>query len=124
MGAFGARRRRGAPLGALELVGALLFLVGTYLNVWPEYARHLWKAHPENAGRLYTGGWFAVCRHINYFGEALSFVGFALVTAARWNLWVPLVMGEGSCLVPRDGLGCLTGRPHLAAGTRPRDFQR
>lgn len=92
---FGASRRQGKPIGVVELLGLLLFLLGTCINMWPEYTRHIWKSDPANTGRLYTGGMFSMCRHINYFGEVLSFVGFALVSAALWNLWIPFVMGVG-----------------------------
>ena len=78
-----------------EIWGLLIFGIGTYLNLWPEYTRHVWKKNPANAGRLYVEGLFATCRHINYFGEVLSFVGFAMVTSVWWNLWIPLVMGVG-----------------------------
>merc|ERR1712217_464167 len=37
-------------------------------------------------GRLYRGGGFSVCRHINYTGEILSFVGLALATGVWWAL--------------------------------------
>jgi len=95
---FGAARKRAAAIGAMEVIGVILFLVGTYLIVWPEYTRHLWKRDPANAGRLYVGGLFGVCRHINYFGETLSFVGFAMATSAWWNVWIPMVMGAGLIL--------------------------
>lgn len=93
--AFGAAQRCGAPLSFVEVLGLLVFLLGTFINVWPEYTRHVWKLDPTNAGHLYVGGLFAVCRHINYFGEVLSFVGFAMATSTWWNLWIPLVMGAG-----------------------------
>lgn len=93
--AYGAARRRGAPLGIMELLAVPVFLFGTYLNLWPEYTRHVWKSDPANSGHLYVGGLFAFCRHINYFGEVLSFVGFAMASSTWWNLWVPAVMGVG-----------------------------
>ena len=39
-----------------------------------------WKQQPANAGHLYVGGLFAFARHINYFGEILTFLGWALLT--------------------------------------------
>jgi len=82
-------------LGAQDLLGWLLFLFGNWLNFWPELSRHRWKQHPENKGKLYTRGGFSVCRHINYTGEILAFVGFALATGVWWAFWVPVVMGLG-----------------------------
>lgn len=73
----------------------LLFFFGTYMNIWPEFQRYLWKKRPENAQRLYTGSLFAYARHINYTGEILSFVGLCLLTRNMWTLWVPICMGAG-----------------------------
>lgn len=85
------------PCGALEAVGALLFIGGTYLVVWPEWQRHLWKQDKQNAGRLFTLGLFSYSRHINYSGEILSFVGLSLCSGTYcWaNLWIPAAMGVG-----------------------------
>jgi len=83
------------PLGRTDMLAWSIFAFGTWLNVWPEFTRCLWKRLPENKGRLYCGGLFAVCRHINYTGEVLSFVGFALSTGVWWAFWVPLAMGLG-----------------------------
>jgi len=84
-----------SPLGALDVVAFIVFLFGTWLNIWPEYQRFLWNKCKENKGKLYAGSLFAWCRHINYTGEILSFVGFSLITGALWTLWVPVVMGAG-----------------------------
>jgi protein-S-isoprenylcysteine O-methyltransferase Ste14 len=92
--AFGASRRSHEPIGTMEVLALPVFLLGTYLNLWPEYTRYIWKLDPANSGKLYTEGLFASCRHINYFGEVLSFVGFAMASALP-NLWVPAVMGVG-----------------------------
>ena len=86
-------------LSALDLAWFALFLVGTWLNVWPEWERHLWKTDPRHSaarvGKLYTGSLFRFARHINYTGEVVSFVGLALLTGSWWTLWVPLCMGAG-----------------------------
>jgi len=80
------------PFSPLDLFGWLLFAFGTWLNLYPEYTRYRWKSDSKNAGRLYMGGLFRWARHINYTGEILSFVGFA-IASAWWTLWVPAVMG-------------------------------
>ena len=50
-------------------LGLILFVLGTYLNIWPEYSRHLWKQKPGNERKLYTQGWYQLCRRVNYSGE-------------------------------------------------------
>lgn len=80
---------------AAQVAGLLLFSGGTYLNVVPEAQRHRWKHRPGNRNRLYMGGWFGRARHVNYFGEVLSFVGFAIASGSWWNQWIPLLMAVG-----------------------------
>ncbi|KAJ1484582.1 hypothetical protein T484DRAFT_1947463 [Baffinella frigidus] len=75
----------------------LVFLAGTGLNVASEVQRHLFKRRASNKGKLFVTGLFSVCRHPNYTGEILSFIGFAGVSGVAWNLWIPLAMG--TCMV-------------------------
>ncbi len=67
------------PIGWMELIGIILFLVGSYLNTASEYFRFLWKQKNENAGRLYTAGLFKYTRHTNYCGDIVLFAGLAAV---------------------------------------------
>ncbi len=87
------------PLGFVDVVGALLYLTGSYLGTASEYARHLWKARPENQGHLYTEGLFQYSRHMNYFGDLLLFGGFAVLTRQGWAGIVPLIMGLNFVLI-------------------------
>jgi steroid 5-alpha reductase family enzyme len=80
-----------------QVAGMAAFVGGTYLNLAPEWQRHVWKQLPANQGKLYTEGWFGVARHINYSGEICSFVGFAIATGQWWNQWIPLAMALGMC---------------------------
>ncbi|MFE2510652.1 DUF1295 domain-containing protein [Streptomyces naganishii] len=81
-----------AGVGVLPWVGVALYVLGSYLNTGSEYQRKLWKRHPENKGKLYTEGLFKYSMHINYFGDAVLFSGFALVTGTIWAFAIPLVM--------------------------------
>ena len=76
-------------------VGLALFLFGTWLNVWSEWQRFVWKLDRRNQGHLYMTGLFGLARHINYTGEVVSFIGLSWVTGASWTLWVPVCMGAG-----------------------------
>ena len=91
--AWGAARRR-EPVGWKEALGFVVFLGGTWVNVHSELQRHLWKADPANAGRLFTLGLWQRARHINYFGEIASFAGLALFCGV-YNLWIAVAMGVG-----------------------------
>jgi len=81
-----------APLGVAALAGAMLFVLGSWMNSCAEYARHIWKQRPENRGRLYTRGLFRYSRHPNYLGDLISFSGICLI-AGRWiTATVPVLM--------------------------------
>jgi len=80
---------RPSPLDLLDVLGIALFVVGSVINSGAELQRHFWKAHPENAGKLYTGGLFRYAIHINYFGDVLWVTGYALVTHNLWSALIP-----------------------------------
>lgn len=68
------------PIGIVDIAGIILFLCGSYINTFAEYQRFAWKKRIENQGRLYTGGLFEYSMHINYFGDAVTYIGLALIT--------------------------------------------
>ena len=80
------------PIGLIELVGILLYIIGSYLNTNSEYVRHIWKKNPDNKGRLYTGGLFRYSMHVNYFGDTVLFTGLALITHSLIMLIIPFLM--------------------------------
>jgi steroid 5-alpha reductase family enzyme len=77
----------------------LLYAAGSVIGTASEHARHVWKARPENRGRLCTEGLFRCSRHINYFGDLLLFAGFGLLTRQMWTGMVPLAMGLNFALM-------------------------
>ena len=79
-------------VGAVEIIGILLYLSGSYINTNSEYCRHVWKLKEENRGRLYTEGLFSLSMHINYFGDIVLFTGLAMVTHSLSMLVIPLLM--------------------------------
>ena len=83
------------PIHASGIAGAVLFVLGSGMNSYAEYARHAWKRRPENEGRLYTLGLFRYSRHPNYLGDLISFSGLCLI-AGRWiSVLIPLIMVAG-----------------------------
>lgn len=80
------------PINIMDLIGIVLYLTGSYINTSSELDRHKWKYMPENKGHLYTQGLFKHIRHINYFGDIMLFVGFALITQDIRTLYPPLFM--------------------------------
>lgn len=87
------------PFAAGGVAGCVLFLLGSWMNSYAEYARHVWKGRLENRGRLFTGGLFGYSRHPNYLGDLISFSGLCLI-AGRWPTFaIPLIMLAGFVFV-------------------------
>jgi steroid 5-alpha reductase family enzyme len=82
---------------SVDCFGVGIFIIGTYINFASEYERYIWKLDSANQGHLYIDGFFQYSRHINYFGEILSFFGFALF-CGKWNVWIPITMGVGMAM--------------------------
>ena len=81
-----------AHIEAPIIGGAGLFVFGSWMNTYAEYARHVWKRCPENRGRLYTSGLFRFSRHPNYLGDLISFSGLCLISGRWITTAVPLIM--------------------------------
>ena len=79
-------------VGAVEVIGILLYLSGSFINTHSEYYRHVWKLKEANKGRLYTKRFFRWAMHINYFGDIVLFSGLAMVTHRLSMLVIPLLM--------------------------------
>jgi protein-S-isoprenylcysteine O-methyltransferase Ste14 len=85
--------RSNESIGLLELLGILLFFIGSSINTASELLRHLWKRREENRGHLYTGGLFHYAVHINYFGDIVLFTGLAAIAHQVEALIIPVSMG-------------------------------
>ena len=87
------------PAGAVATAGAMLFVIGSWMNSYAEYSRHVWKREPANRGQLYTRGLFRLVRHPNYFGDLLSFSGLCLIAGAWITVIIPVLMLAGFVFV-------------------------
>jgi len=73
------------PHGALDVVGAALFLAGFLFETVGDAQLNLHRHDPANKGRLMTSGLWSVTRHPNYFGEALLWWGIGLIALGSAN---------------------------------------
>ncbi len=81
-----------AALGFAGFDGAVLFVLGSWMNTYAEYQRHVWKQCPDRKGKLFTGGLFCRVRHPNYLGDLISFSGLCML-AGRWvTVIIPVLM--------------------------------
>ncbi|WP_125713812.1 methyltransferase family protein [Companilactobacillus kedongensis] len=72
--------------------GWILFIAGALINTTSELLRKPFKDDQKNKGKLYTGGLFKYAIHINYFGDVIWVLGFALTTCNWWSLIIPLFL--------------------------------
>ncbi len=69
-----------ASLDIFDLIGITVYIVGSYLNTASELQRFIWKKDKKNKGKLYTINLFSYSMHINYFGDLLWVLGYAILT--------------------------------------------
>ncbi|MCZ4272147.1 DUF1295 domain-containing protein [Maritalea porphyrae] len=82
----------GAPVGALDFVAIGLFIVGGAINTVSELMRHFFKQNPANKGKLYTGGLFGLSMHINFFGDVLWVLAYAMVAGHSVGYLIPVLL--------------------------------
>lgn len=61
----------------IRILGMVLFLLGTSVETFAERGRSAFKAYPKNKGKLYTGGFFGLARHVNFGSYLLWRSGLA-----------------------------------------------
>lgn len=88
-----------APLGVVGADGVALFLLGSWMNSYAEYQRHVWKQCPDHRGKLFTQGLFRMVRHPNYLGDLISFSGLCLMAGRWYTAVVPVLMLSGFVFV-------------------------
>lgn len=64
-------------------LGTAMFAVGLLVEASSETQRRLFKARPENAGKVYTQGLWSLARHVNYGAYTLWSGGY-LLAASGW----------------------------------------
>jgi len=80
------------PIDVIDYFAILLFIIGCILNSGGEILRNKWKKEPANKGKIYTKGFFKYSRHINYFGDILWVIAYALITKNIWSITIPLFL--------------------------------
>jgi steroid 5-alpha reductase family enzyme len=112
------------PLGALDVLGAGVFLVGLLAESAADRQLVRFRADPANRGRVLDAGLWRYSRHPNYFGDAVVWWGLWLVAAgagAWWTAFAPAAMTfllmrvSGVPLLER---GLTSSRPGYAAYVR------
>ncbi len=85
-----------AALGAFDLAGVALWLIGFLFEAVGDAQLARFRADPASRGQVMDRGLWRLTRHPNYFGDATLWWGFyliaAAVPAARWTAVGPLLM--------------------------------
>lgn len=81
-----------APLGLFDFIGIGIFALGCFLNTASEWQRHIFKSDPTNKDKLYTGGLFGVSMHINFFGDVLWVLGYAMIANHLIGYALPILL--------------------------------
>jgi steroid 5-alpha reductase family enzyme len=79
-----------APVGALDIAAAALWLVGFAGEAAADRQLARFKADPSSRGRVCTAGLWRYSRHPNYFFEWLMWCAYALVALAHPVGWAAL----------------------------------
>lgn len=80
------------PVDFIDITGVVIFVIGSALNTGGEILRDKWKKNPENKGKIYTGGFFKYSRHINYFGDLLWVIAYAIITRNWYAVSIPVFL--------------------------------
>lgn len=80
------------PLGWFDYIGIAIFVVGSILNTMSELQRHFWKKKPTSKGKLYTEGLFSHSMHINFFGDLLWVLAYAILSQNIFSIIIPILL--------------------------------
>jgi steroid 5-alpha reductase family enzyme len=83
--------RSTSPLGPADLFGVGLYIIGTVFHFGADYQKRRFKFQHGSEGHLLDTGFWALCRHPNYFGDFLIYVSFAVMGQSFWGLVAPLL---------------------------------
>ncbi len=80
-----------APLGVLDAVGLIIALAGVVIEGLADHQLTQFKANPANQEKVMDQGLWGYSRHPNYFGNAVIWVGMALVGLSAGGPWWTLL---------------------------------
>ena len=80
------------PINWIDYFAIWIFVEGCFLNTASELLRDIWKKKSDNKGRIYTLGFFKYSMHINYFGDLLWVIAYALITRNWYSAAIPVFL--------------------------------
>jgi steroid 5-alpha reductase family enzyme len=118
------------PLGALEWLALMVWLVGFVFEAGADWQLARFKRNPANRGQVLGSGLWSQCRHPNYFGEATIWCAYGLLGLAHSWGWLALLctaytvhmMNRGSATRMTDGYMKKRKPGYLAYAARTPSF--
>jgi len=109
------------PVGALEVAGIGLWLVGFVFQAGADWQLKQFKADPVSKGKVLQAGLWSLCRHPNYFGEIVMWWAYFVFGLAHplgclavfGPLYVTWFMAKGSA-APMLDRHMLKSKPDFA----------
>lgn len=75
------------PLGSVGVIGAVIWVIGFFIEVMADRQKRLFKRNSENKGKFINVGLWSWSRHPNYFGEMTLWLGMAIMAAPILSGW-------------------------------------
>ncbi|NDJ84530.1 MAG: DUF1295 domain-containing protein [Chloroflexi bacterium] len=92
-----AAQHSGSPdsLTILDGLAVLIWAIGFAFEAGGDLQMALFKAKPDNKGKVLDSGFWRYTRHPNYFGDAVQWWAYFLVALAAggwWSIFSPILM--------------------------------
>lgn len=105
-------------IDAWAIAGGLIWLFGFLFEVVADEQKKRFRAIPENHDRFIQTGLWARCRHPNYFGEIMLWLGIAIIAVPALKGWAMATLI--SPIFVYLLLTKISGIPLLAASSKQR----
>ena len=72
---------------AFIVIGVIVWLFGFIFEVISDFQKTKFKSNPKNKGHFIKNGLWSVCRHPNYFGEIVLWIGISVIAFPNLENW-------------------------------------
>tara|TARA_B100002052_G_scaffold299151_1_gene335717 strand:+ start:818 stop:1684 length:867 start_codon:yes stop_codon:yes gene_type:complete len=72
---------------AFIVIGVIIWLFGFIFEVVSDFQKTKFKSNPKNNGQFIKNGLWSVCRHPNYFGEIVLWIGISVIAFPNLENW-------------------------------------
>jgi steroid 5-alpha reductase family enzyme len=82
-------------LTVLDFLGAFVWAIGFFFEAVGDLQLAIFKANPDNKGKVMDRGVWHFTRHPNYFGDSAQWWGYYLIAASAggwWTVFGPIIM--------------------------------